>query len=95
MSDEDFTFTGSLISGPDVDLVELAGLQLTDEEQERLWDQTTPRRVLVDYLLVEEFEIRAIEGGPGNSDSFYEYRCGDKDAFLKRLREVLLKFARG
>ena len=95
MAREDFTFTGSLISGPDVDLLELAGLELTDEEQERLWDQTTPRRVLVDHLLVEEFEIRATEGGPGNSDSLYEYRCGDKDAFLNRLRAVLLKFARG
>lgn len=88
--DSEFTFSGTLISGPDVDLVALSGLQLSDADEERLWESITRRRLLLDYLLCEEIKLDEIEGGPGNSDSLFEYRCGEKEAFVSKLRNAIL-----
>lgn len=90
---DELILTGTLLEGPDVDLIELSGLNLSDEEQDRIWDEISPRNLLVDCLNCEEIEVDEFEGGPGMSDSTYEYRCGSRDSFVKRLSEILLQKA--
>lgn len=82
-SDGDYSFTGRLIDGPDIDLEALAGLTLTDDESDRIWGRISRRSLLIECLDCEEIELEEIEGGPGLSDSIYEYRCGDKADFVK------------
>jgi hypothetical protein len=91
---QEFTFTGTLIEGPDVDLVKLSGLRLTDAEEEMLWDEIDRRHFLIDNDLCEEIELEGEEDEsdiPGMSDSVYEYRCGAKNEFVARLRSAILK----
>ena len=92
MDSEDFVILGTLIEGPEIDLIELSGLELTEEEQQRIWDEITPRRILVEDLLCEEIEIEEFDDAPGLSDSVYEYRCGPREQFIERLRKVLLRY---
>jgi hypothetical protein len=90
-TDRELIFYGTLIEGPDVDLIDLSGLDLTAEEQERVWSEVSPRTLLVEELDCEEIELDEFEGGPGMSDSRYEYRCGPRHAFIARLAAVLLR----
>lgn len=90
-NDNDFVFSGSLVDGPSIDLIELSGLELTDDEQDRVWENTSPRDLL-DEAGCEEIELEEFEGGPGMSDTFYEYRCGPKETFVSELRAVLLRY---
>ena len=92
MDSEDFVILGTLIEGPEIDLIELSGLELTEEEQQRIWDEITPRRILVEDLLCEEIEIEEFDDAPGLSDSSYEYLCGPREQFIERLRKVLLRY---
>ena len=86
-TEEEFVFNGSLIEGLDVDLVEISGLKLTDEEIERIWDNISPRDLIVDNeLWCEEIELHEIDEVPGQSDSYYEYRCGNYDEFAEERR---------
>ena len=39
-------FEGSYMDGPDVDLVDWAGLTLTDEESDALWNDTNPEALI-------------------------------------------------
>jgi hypothetical protein len=88
-SGDDLVFTGSLIDGPHIDLVGLAGIQLSDDEHDRLWDDTSPRDLLVDILDCEEIELYEIDDMPGRSDRFFEYRCGPREEFIEKLRKEL------
>jgi hypothetical protein len=89
--DEEFVFTGTLIEGPDIDLVALSGLELSEEDMDRIWDEISPQGLLVDVLNVEEIEAGEIDSIPGMSDSYYEYRCGPKTEFIAKLRSALLQ----
>lgn len=92
-TEEEFVFNGSLIEGLDVDLVEISGLKLTDEEIERIWGNISPRDLIVDNeLWCEEIELHEIDEMPGQSDSYYEYRCGNYDEFVVKLKEWFLQF---
>lgn len=84
----EFVFKGTLIEGPDIDLVELAGLNLSDEQEFKLWEQITPRDLLVNDLWCEEIELEEQDDIPGMSDSVYEYRCGEREEFILRLRNL-------
>jgi hypothetical protein len=89
----DLIITGTLIGGPRTNLVALAGLKLSDDAEQRIWERVSPRRLLVDVLGCEEVEVAERDDGPGLSDSVYEYRCGPRAEFIARLREVLLEHA--
>ena len=92
MSSEDdmeFVFRGSLIDGPDVDLVALSGLPLTEEQVEILWSTTSPRQLILDYLLCAETDIDVFDSAPGMSDTYFEYSCGKKSEFVMALRAAI------
>jgi hypothetical protein len=93
MEDDELVITGTLIEGPDVNLVSLAGLQLSEEEWYAIWEKVSPRELLVEVLECEEIELEEMDGGPGLSDSRYEYLCGDRDEFIARLSDALLRLA--
>ncbi len=92
--EEEFVFSGSLLDGLSVDLIDLAGLDLDDDERDRIWERLTPRDVLIEYCDCAEIDIDEFEGGPGMSDRYFEYRCGNKREFVERLRAALLELAR-
>jgi len=48
--------------------------------------------MLTEILDCAEVVIEELEGGPGMSDSTYEYYCGPRDDFIKRLRNELKKY---
>jgi hypothetical protein len=43
VSADPLSFGGTLIDGPDISVIELAGLELSSEEEDRLWAVTFPR----------------------------------------------------
>lgn len=89
-TEKEFIMTGTLIGGLDIDLVALSGIQLTEDEHCELWDEVSERDFLLWHLECEEFEIKTVDCVPGMSDSWYEYRCGDKDIFLTKLRAAII-----
>jgi hypothetical protein len=89
---DDFCIKGSLIDGLEIDLVALAGLDLTDDERDRLWEAINERDLLTDELLCAEIDLYETDGAPGISDRYVEYRCGPRKDFVKRLRAALLKY---
>lgn len=93
--EDDLIFTGSLIEGLDVDLASLAGLDLTEEQREKIWSEVSQREVLVEHLGCEEIEIARTDSAPGMSDSTFEYRCGPRADFVQRLKDLLLGMVRG
>jgi len=89
---DEYCIKGSLVDGLELDLVALAGLELTDEQRDRLWEAIDQRSLLTDELDCAEIDLYETDGAPGISDRYVEYRCGPKKDFVKRLRAVLLKF---
>jgi hypothetical protein len=91
---QEFTFTGTLIEGPDIDLIEISGLQLSEDDEELLWSENDRRQFLIDNELCEEIELEGEEDEsdiPGMSDSLYEYCCGARDDFVASLRSAILE----
>ena len=92
MSNDTFIFHGSLTDGPEFNLLQFAGLDLTDEEHDRLWDRTNPRDFLLQALDIDEIVLDDFEGGPGQSDVFYEYRYASEEDFVRDLRKALFRY---
>jgi hypothetical protein len=91
MVDNDVCFRGSLLDGPDVNIASWAGLSLTDEENEALWDECDPVRLLrsleAGWLDEEELEGE----GPGQSDIHYVLHANDVEACKTELRVRILQ----
>ena len=91
-SSKDFIFQGSQVGGLDIDIYALSGLNLTLEDIERITDEISSRDLIVNALDVEEIELYEIDDSPMHSDTYYEYRCGNYDDFIKRLRAWIVLF---
>ena len=88
-------FKGTLIEGPEVNLLKLSGLEITRLDDIKIWEQNdsiNERDLLIWHLDCEEFELYEIDDSPMHSDVYYEYYCGDFDEFIKKLREWITKF---
>lgn len=94
LPDEDLVIEGSLMDGPDLDLIDLSGLSLTDDEVDRLWNDVSPRELLIEHLECEEVEIEEIDHAPGFTDRYVQYHCGGRSDFVMRLRETILELTR-
>jgi antitoxin component YwqK of YwqJK toxin-antitoxin module len=92
---KEFVFRGSLMDGVEIDLLGLSGLELTDSDVDKIWGDINCSDLLAELDCVEidlcEIDEDADEI-PGQSDSFYEYQCGDKDQFARKLRAWIIKF---
>ena len=87
----DLTFKGTLMDGPEIDIFNLSGLGLTDSEEDRILGFTKARDIIVEFLGWDEVELYEIDEIPGQSDSYYEYWCGDYDKFVKQLRVFMIQ----
>ena len=94
MSDGRFTFTGTLIEGPDLDLEELSGLALSDAEWEAVWNKINHRDLVLSCPSCMEIELDEVDEIPGQSDSYFEYDCDDRDLFIAELRSAILSILR-
>jgi hypothetical protein len=84
------SFEGTLMSGPDIDIIALAGLSLSSEEEDRLWNVTNPRDLLVARTSCEETPLYETDDAPGLSDSYFQYDHADSDVLAAELREAIL-----
>jgi hypothetical protein len=75
---EPISFEGTLIEGPNVNLLELAGVKLDEATEQRLWDNINARDLLLLCPSCEEILLEEVDEFPGMSDSFFEYQCGDR-----------------
>jgi len=89
---KDFIFQGTQVGGLDIDIFALTGLDLSYEEIERITDQISRRDLIVNALDVEEIELYEIDDSPMHCDTYYEYRCGDYDEFVNKLKEWIVEF---
>jgi len=90
-------FKGTLIEGPEVNLLELSGLELTWSDYIKIWeknDSINERDLLIWHLDCEEFELNEIDDSPMHSDVYVEYYCGDFDEFISKLRAWILNYLR-
>jgi antitoxin component YwqK of YwqJK toxin-antitoxin module len=96
---KEFVFRGSLIDGLEIDLLELSGLELTYSDVDKIQGDVDYRELLTVELDCVEIELCEIgeeaDEIPGQSDSYYEYQCGDKDQFVRKLRAWVIKFLEG
>ncbi len=94
-ADEAFVFRGTRMEGPDVDITSLAGLDLTEAEQEMLWDAVNERDLLLSCPCVTEIEEDTIDDAPGLSDSYYRYEATSREDLIKELREAIQEILHG
>ena len=88
-------FKGTLIEGPEVNLLELSGLELTRLDEIKIWEQDdsiNERDLLIWHLDCEEFELYEIDDSPMHSDVYVKYYCGDFDEFLNKLRSWIIDY---
>ena len=91
VKDEEFVFRGSLINGLEIDLLKLSGIELTLSDVDKIWGDTNERVVVTEELDCEEIDLYESDDMPGQSDSYYEYRCNDKREFVRKLRAWIIK----
>lgn len=87
--DETFTFRGTLMEGPEINLVELAGLKLTEDQENQLWDVVSRRDLLLSCDCCEEMLLEESDAIPGLSDSYFQYRCTSRQQLAEELREAI------
>ena len=89
MSDnQPFSFSGSLMNGSDIDVAELSGLNLTDEEEETLWWKTNERTLLLKCPCLEEIEVGETDA-PLYSDVYYRYEARCKEQLQEELKQAI------
>ena len=86
-------FGASLIDGPSIDIFRLAGLELTDELTDNLWNNVNWQSLLDACQSATVIETSETEGGPGMSDTFYWVAVDNPERFGRELREVILIYA--
>ena len=72
MSQEKVIFEGSLMDGVNEDLPTWCGLSLTDEDDEKIWEETNPIDLLMRCPSINYYE----KGGPDTprfSDTYYKF----------------------
>lgn len=91
MADSTECFRGSYMDGPSVDIPSWAGLSLTEDEDEALWDRIDHVHLLrsleAAWLDEDAFE----SGSPGQSDTYYVLRSDDSEACKAELRAKILE----
>ena len=89
MSDhQKFTFTGTLMDGPEIDIFELSGLTLTDEETDKLCWDTNQRAILLECPSLEEIEVDETNA-PLYSDVYYRYEAPSKEKLQEELKMAI------
>lgn len=88
-------FRGTLVDGPRVDLVALAGDHLSEAQEEELWGETSRRALLLACHCCEEVAVEEIDEAPSHSDTYFEYSADDRAELAAELRAVMERVLRG
>ena len=88
-------FSGSYIDGLSVDLIEWAGVTLTDEQHDHLWGEYNEVSLLelcdnADIVIEEEID----DQWPGMNDTYYAVFSDAPDRLKEELRAVILSIVR-
>ena len=78
------------MDGPNVNVLAWAGIDLSDEDHDKLFAHCTIE-ALVELCASADLEVTdEFEGDvPGSSDTFYEVRIDDPDSFKRELRDEI------
>ena len=78
---------GSLMDGLDIDLLDWAGIDYTDDEYEKFWEDVNDRKIM-DDCDNSEFEVTGeIDEIPGQSDEFFKVYTWNIEALKNEIRE--------
>lgn len=86
-----FKLTGTLDGPDDFDLASFAGLELTDDQYDKLWSVTNPNAILYECPCVNVIEKSEFEGLPGQSDVFFEYEATSADLLREELKVAIMR----
>ncbi|MCA8976287.1 MAG: hypothetical protein KDC98_16330 [Planctomycetes bacterium] len=89
----DGAFDASLMDGPSVDLLEVAGLPYSDELSDAVWANHNWQSLLDECRGVLCEEVGEQDDIPGMSDAFYSVGIDDSHDFARDLRECMVKCA--
>ena len=87
-----FSFEGSYIDGPYIDVLHWANLHLDDTQHDKVFGSTNIEDI-IELCSSAELEVTDVfEGGmPGFSDTFYRVTSEDSETFKSELREEIEK----
>ena len=85
-------FTGSYIDGCKVDLPTWAGVELTDDQHDRLWSDINETDLIEEAGGFVEIDEAIEDAPPGMNDTYYSVYCSDVEEFKDSIRTVI--FAR-
>lgn len=83
-------FQATQVDGPDIDLIDVAGLSDLWELSDGLWGENNWEAVLMQCSAVEVIEEDEFESGPGASDTYYRVEVDDPERFALQLRKFML-----
>jgi hypothetical protein len=78
------------MEGPELELLELTKLALSDDETDKIWSEMDPRDLLLECPSVLEMEDYEIDEMPGMSDVYYTYEVANKAVLASELRKAVL-----
>lgn len=87
-------FGGSYIDGCDVDLVEWCGLELVDEQLDKLWGEINANDLLEEAGACVVIEEAIDDAPPGMNDTYYSV-LGDEDELKEGLKREILAIING
>jgi hypothetical protein len=88
-SEKPYVFFGSLVDGPNIDLIKTAGLNLSDRDWDQLWGNINPRDLLLECACIEETDVDESDNFPGQSDAFYRYEATSLEKLKSELKESI------
>ena len=93
MSDLVRLFGGSYLDGCEVNLLDWCGLELTDEEEDRLDIETTD--LLEEAGAYVEIDREIDDAPPGMNDTYYSVYCSDEESFKRNLKAKIIELISG
>lgn len=82
-------FSGSYIDGCEVNILEWAGVELTDAQYDKLWSVVNETDLIEEAGGFVEIDEVIEDAPPGMNDTYYSVYCSDVEEFKECLRTVI------
>ena len=82
-------FSASLMNGPSVDLLEIAGYEWTPELNDAVWGEYNWKSLLEECSSIEIIEVEEHDEIPGMSDKYFWVAVDDEEKFKEELRGMI------
>ena len=91
-SREPLVFSGTLMDGPDTDVLDCADINLSEEQWDELWSETSLYYLLEECAWIDKETVHEDEDRPLYSDAYFKYSVSSAnlEKFKAELRDVIL-----